>query len=175
MQGFFVSMFVIVLIIIANMNYFYRRVWVDPVVDKGYLYQDDTSAPPVSILQRHILQKMLWTSIEHNGGTHHVKRKQNVDTSRCYYLQTHLQSIQMWDDDHQIVFSFLQEMMGNNIHSIQVWRDDTQSSSINQCLFVSTGNEALQQIFPLCVSGYINCSTIVYSDLYIEKGRELKG
>jgi len=57
MQGLFVSMFFMLLIIKANVNYFCRQVRVDLVVDKGDLYQDDTSAPPVSILQRHILQK----------------------------------------------------------------------------------------------------------------------
>jgi len=174
MQGLFVSMFVIFLIIIANMNYFCRRVRVDPVADKGDLYQDDTSAPPVSILQRHILQKGIWTAIVHNGGTRHVMRKHIADTSRCYYLQTHLQSCQMWDDEHN-VFSFLLKMIGNNICSIQVRKDDMQSSYFNQRLFISTGNEALQQICPLRVSGYTNCSTIVYSDLYIEKRREVKG
>jgi len=134
---------------------FCRWVWVDLVADKGDLYQDDTSALPVSILQRHVLQEGIWTAIVHNGGTLHVKRKHSGDTSRCYYLQRHLQSSQMWDDERS-VFNFLQEIIGNNVCSIQVRRDDTQSFSFNQHLFISLGNEALQQICPLCVSRFTN-------------------
>lgn len=57
MQGLFVRIFFIFIIIIANMNYLCRQVQVDLVVDKGDLYEDDTSAPLVSILKKHILQK----------------------------------------------------------------------------------------------------------------------
>ena len=57
MLGLFVSMFAIFLTIIADMNYFCRKIQVDSVMDKCELYQDDTSAPLVSILQRHTLQE----------------------------------------------------------------------------------------------------------------------
>lgn len=156
---------------ICHMNYLCRRVWVDPVVDKGKLYQDNTYAPSMSILQRHILQKGMWTTIVHNGGTLHVKRKHNADTTKCYYLQTNLQSCQKWNNECG-VFSFLQEMIGNNVCSIQVRRDNTQSFSFNQYPFISPEKEALQQICLLRVRSYTNCSISIYSDLYIEKNRE---
>lgn len=59
----------------------------------------------------------------------------SVDPSKCHFLQIHLKACQMWDDEHS-VFSFLQEMIGNDSHSTQVQRNDTQSFSFNHHLFV---------------------------------------
>ena len=100
-----------------------------------------------------------------SGSTH-----DSVDPSRCHYLQIHLKACQIWDDERS-VFSFLQEMIGNNVRSIKVRRDDTLSFSSNQHPFISPENEASQQICLLRVNNDIDCSTSVYSDLYIEKNR----
>jgi len=62
-------MFAIFLTIIADMNYFCRQIRVDPVTDKWKLYQEDTYAPPVLILQKHTLQKGIRTAIVHNEST----------------------------------------------------------------------------------------------------------
>ena len=46
-----------IFVITANMNYLCRRILVDPVANKGDVCQDDTFAPPMSILQKRSLQK----------------------------------------------------------------------------------------------------------------------
>ena len=74
--------------------------------------QERDMEPPQCIMDAH---SML------SGGT-----PDSADPSSCCYLQIHLKSCHIFDDEHN-VFICLQEIVGNNVQSMQVWRDDLQS------------------------------------------------
>lgn len=56
-----------------------------------------------------------------SGGT-----SDSIDLTSCCYLQIHLKSCQMFEDERS-VFICLQEIIGNNFQSIHVRRDGLQS------------------------------------------------
>jgi len=156
-----------IFVITANMNYLCRRILVDPVANKGDVCQDDTFAPPMSILQKRSLQKGGWTATMHNGGTLYVEREANHWSTKSHSLQINLKACQMWDDERDI-FSFLQEMTWNNSHPTQVqWND-------KQTFFVPPlGSRTLQQRWLRCVN-----SLMAHSPLYVRicvmKRKEVK-
>lgn len=136
---------------------------------------DDTSTPPMSILQRHTPQERDMQQPECIMEAYFmlsVGTPNSADPSSYYYLQIHLKSCHMFDDECS-VFIFLQEIIEHSGDTrVKRWLA-VLLLSIDIHLF-PPGNKTLWQMLPRLVSGFIDDSMFAYFNLYIEKNMKVE-